>query len=319
MLVIALALAAAGMNAVSSAGEQRAASRLAAARHRRGHTAGLVLALLTTPLWLGSWVLDSAGFFVQAAALHLGSLTVVQPLMVTTLLFSLPLAAAGTGRWPTAVDWTGALLICTGLVAVLATRGGPGAETAPTPTLLAAMGAVAMVAVLLVVLAQGRRPQVRAGLLAAAAGALFGVGAALTKLTAGTATDGGFLGLLTGWPGYALALVSVTSFGLQQAAFTSGPLAPAVAATVITDPLASYVIGVAGLGEPMPRVGGPLALAVAGMGVLAAGVVVLARSPLLHPLPVTRPRPATEPPALDARAEAVLGGTAADRCCASGV
>lgn len=310
MVVIALALAAAALSALSAAGEQHAAFRLAAARRERARresgtrvspaarawllpatgarrrltfVAGFATALLSSPLWLGSWATDAASFVAQSTALHLGSLSQIQLLMVTALLFSLPLAAMGTGRRPRTRDWGGALLVCGGLALVLSTRA-PSPGAAPREVALAAAtGVVLALAAVLVVLTRGRRAPVRAALLASAAGALFSVGAATTKLAASILTTEGVVGLLSSWAGYALAAVSLTSFALQQAAYAVGPLAPAVTAVVIIDPLVSYVLGAVGFAEALPT-GGLLLLVVLGMAVVSTGVAVLARSPLLDPV-----------------------------------
>lgn len=297
-MVVLLTLLAAALSALSAAGEQRAASRVARApswrsRRRRLAAGGFALALVSSPLWLASWAVDALSFFAQAAALRLGSISVVQPLMVTTLLFSLPLAAWIRRGRVAARDWVAAAVLCAGLAMVLATRAAPTTDStgsAARGELLPALGAASAVAMMIVLAARGRRPVLRAAMLSVAAGVLFSVGAATTKLTAATATDGGFVALLTSWPGYALAVVSVISFALQQAAYAIGALATAVTAVVITDPLVSYVLGVVGFGEPVPR-GAALTLAVPGVILLVAGVGVLARSPLLHP-----PAPATPAP-----------------------
>jgi hypothetical protein len=132
---------------------------------------------------------------------------------------------------------------------------------------------------------------VRAAVLGVAAGVLFGVGAAATKLTAGVAATDGLAGLLTSWPGYALALASVASFVLQQSAYAAGPLATVMTAVIITDPLTSYLLGIVGFGEPLPGPGAPLALTALGLLALVVGVAGLARSPLLQPEPEPRPEP----------------------------
>jgi hypothetical protein len=54
---------------------------------------------------------------------------------------------------------------------------------------------------------------------------------------------------------------------------------------VVFDPLTSYFLGVVGFGEPLPVPGTALALGAFGMTLLVAGVVLLARSPLLRPAP----------------------------------
>ena len=59
---------------------------------------GLVSALARQPLWWAGSAADVAGYAAQAAALGLGSLLLVQPLLVTSLLFALPLGARWSGR-----------------------------------------------------------------------------------------------------------------------------------------------------------------------------------------------------------------------------
>lgn len=321
--VIALAIGAAAFNALGAAGEQRAASRLAALRlhsrtagpdansrttgpsrtnagfaprtrrgpnrpswrhARRSLASGYWFAaiLISTPLWLAGWSADALGFFGQAAALHLGSLSIVQPIMVTTLLFSLPLGAIGTGRRPGMRDWVGAATIATGLALILSTRHIPTVQTVKGTALAVAMVAVTTGVVALVGFAR-HLPAHRAALLSVAAGALFSVGAAATKLTASAYTDGGFAGLVTSWPAYALAAASVAGLALQQAGFASGSLPVAMTALVITDPLVSYGLGVVGFGESVPTTGSTLTLAVLGAMILAGGTAALAHSPLLHP------------------------------------
>jgi drug/metabolite transporter (DMT)-like permease len=292
MVVVLLVVLAAALSAVSAAGEHRAAFGL---RRRRGQqhrpaalqATGFAVALVTTPLWVGSWAVDIGAFFIQATALHLGQLSVVQPLMVTTLLFTLPLAAAESGRWPSVRDWVGAVVLSVGLALLLSTRG-PVEELQATPSglLIPALAAVTAVVVALVLISRGRSASVRAALLGAAAGMLFGVGAATTKLAAGAAATAGLTGLVTSWAAYALAAASVASFAMQQSAYAIGPLATVMTAVITVNPLVSYLLGVVGFGERLPAAGTPLVLGAAGMAGLVVGVLVLARSPLLRRVPV---------------------------------
>src|SRR5438067_5189699 len=103
-MVVLLALLAALLFALAAAAEQRAASQQ---RQWRGWRQGLRFAarLASSPLWIAGWLADVLGFGAQAGALHVGSLSVVQPLLVTTLLFSLALAAWGSGRRLRPADW----------------------------------------------------------------------------------------------------------------------------------------------------------------------------------------------------------------------
>ena len=53
--------------------------------------AGFLLRLLQRPIWLVGLIVDAAGYVAQAAALGVGKLVVVQPLLVSSVIFALPL------------------------------------------------------------------------------------------------------------------------------------------------------------------------------------------------------------------------------------
>src|SRR2546421_10848278 len=115
-MAIAFALGAALLFAVASVLQQRAASEAPGKETLRP---GLMWYLVRRPMWLLGYVADWGGFGLQALALGNGSLLVVQPLLVTGLLFSLPFAARWSGRRLGRDDWIAAIALCAGLAAFL--------------------------------------------------------------------------------------------------------------------------------------------------------------------------------------------------------
>ena len=91
-LVVAapLALASAGLFAVGSAVQHQAALALPLAATG---PVRLVLQLARRPGWLLSNLSIIAGVVLHGVALSLGALVVVQPLLVTGLLFAMPISA----------------------------------------------------------------------------------------------------------------------------------------------------------------------------------------------------------------------------------
>ncbi|HKT03580.1 MAG TPA: DMT family transporter [Rugosimonospora sp.] len=244
----------------------------------------LVRRLVRTPLWLFGWVTNLVGFLIQAVALHYGSVALVQPLLVTQLLFALPLASAWNRRWPAALDWLGGIAICAGVVVFLAVRGvAPFSEEPDRQRVVFAGLAAAMLVALLVVVSAGRPPLVHATLIAVASGLCFAMSAVLIKLTAEDLLQRGVPATAVDWPGYALAVSTLSGLLLEQGAFAAGSLSAAVAAMTITNPLVSYVIGVFAFGAEPPTSPGALA-GLAGSGaLLCIGVVTLAHSASVRP------------------------------------
>ncbi|MGZ4690485.1 MAG: DMT family transporter [Acidimicrobiia bacterium] len=101
-LAIVLSLFAAFLFAAASVLQQRGTEGIA---DDDALGAGMIAALVRRPIWVLGITADIAGFGVQAAALAVGSLLLVQPLLVTTLLFALPMAARVAHRRLTEQEW----------------------------------------------------------------------------------------------------------------------------------------------------------------------------------------------------------------------
>jgi drug/metabolite transporter (DMT)-like permease len=243
----------------------------------------LLRQLIRRPLWLLGWLTNLFGFGVQALALHFGSVALVQPVLVTQLLFALPMAAAWQRRRPGRREWTAGAFICGGLIVFLAVRGvAPVADLANRSRLaLASLATAAAVATLLLVCV-GLSRLFRATLLAVAAGLCFAVSAAMIKLTSEDLLQRGVGATARDWPGYALAAATLAGLLVEQGAFAAGSLPTAIAAMSITNPVASYLIGVFAFGVAPPQGAGSL-IGLAGAGVLISiGAIGLAHSPLVQ-------------------------------------
>lgn len=291
-LAVALGLLAGFLFAASASLQQHVARRTATATNSVGELAGksilrplvaLIRRLVRHPLWLAGWFTNLFGFVVQAAALHFGSVALVQPLLVTQLLFAMPLSTAWARRWPIFVEWFGVILISGGVATFVLVR-----EVAPAAgeanrgrVILAGLCAAALVG-LLVWAAAGRPQLVHATLVSVGAGLCFAMSAVLMKLTTDDLLHRGVLATALDWPGYSLAVSTLTGLVLEQGAFATGSLSAAVAAMTITNPLASYLLGVLAFRVTPPSSSGALA-ALAGSGaLLIVGVAALSRSPTVR-------------------------------------
>lgn len=86
-----------------------------------------------------------------------------------------------------------------------------------------------------------------------AAGLCHALNAVYLKLTVEDLFHGRVLATLSDWPVYALAATALSGMLLVQIAFASGPLPPAVAAMGVTNPVASFVLGILAFDAPAPR------------------------------------------------------------------
>jgi drug/metabolite transporter (DMT)-like permease len=288
-IVVLLGLLAGFIFAASASLQQHAARRTVTATNTADELAGravfrpliaLVRKLVRSPLWLVGWFTNLLGFLIQALALHLGSVALVQPLLVTQLLFAMPLSTAWARRWPSRLEWFGVGAVTGGVVLFLVVR-----EVAPVDgeanraRVIIAGFATAVLVLLLVLAAAGRPALVHATLVSVAAGLCFAFSAVLMKLTIDDLVHRGVAATAVDWPGYSLAASTLIGLLLEQGAFATGSLSAAVAAMTITNPLASYLLGVLAFRVMPPTSPGALA-ALAGSGaLLIIGVAALSRSP----------------------------------------
>jgi drug/metabolite transporter (DMT)-like permease len=269
---VALALAAAFFFALGLVLQEKAASE----QPPGSVGAGFLTRLARQPVWLLGLCMQGVGFVAQAIALGVGRMVVVQPLLVASIVFALPLSRAIEKRRVQRAEVIGAALVTGGLGALLVfSKPSAGDDDASLLSWALIGGGAVGVAVLLFALARGRSSTVRAGLLGSAGGILFGLAAALTKATV-SLLDEGVGAVLWDWHVYALVIISVVAFWLEQAALQTGALAPAVATTMAFDPLSSLLFGIVLFEEALHEsVAGytisllSLAVALVGLGFLA--------------------------------------------------
>ncbi len=275
-LAAVFALGAALLIAVGDVFQQRSAQDVT--DEPVGHVALLLRLLTNKRWWLGS-LLAAAGFGLQAAALGLGSVVLVQALLATSVVFALPLSARYAGRRITGRQWLWALLLAAA-VTVIVTVGEPteGQSRASLRTWALVIACLGPVIVLCLVIARLRagRP-VAAVLLGAVSGSLWGVFAVLTKGLVDQ-LDQGIAVLLTTPELYGWVLVALTATTLQQSAFRAGSMAESLPAVSASEPLVGSMLGIVVLGESLnPSRTGSIGLALAVVAMLVA-IVALARS-----------------------------------------
>ncbi|OBJ48429.1 DMT family transporter [Mycobacterium sp. 1423905.2] len=232
-------------------------------------SAGAVVTdVLRDGLWWAGTAAATAGYVFQAIALAHGSLLLVQPLLVSALLFVLPLSARRTGDRVTGSEWAWATIL-TAALAVFVLVGQPreGNYRSPVPSWTLALSGAVPIVVACVVIARRTADRVRAASLGVAVAVGLGMIAVLTKTCTHRFSVGSWHALLTVPAPYLLIVLAVAVIVLQQWAFRAGSLQASVPIMLVGEPVVAVLLGMVVLGEH---------LVVSGVGLVALPVAVAA-------------------------------------------
>lgn len=209
-----------------------------------------LLNAVRSPWWWGGLLGAMAGYGLQIVALNFGTLLIVQPILVLSLMFTLPLSARMDGRRISKAETTWAFLL-TVAVAVLVVLGRPTSGDPHPPLkiwlLVLGIGVVVIGAILLFAATRGKEMQ--ALLYGAMTGAIMGYLALMSKAVVDTFRLRGMEGLVTGWELYALLALAGIGTAVQQLSFNGGALKNSLPAMTIVEPLVAFSLGYAVLGE----------------------------------------------------------------------
>jgi drug/metabolite transporter (DMT)-like permease len=232
--------------------------------------------LIRQPMWLLGGLFLVGTFAFSALALYFGPLSVVQPVLVLELVFTL-----GFRRFLLHDDIAGrtlfaALMICVGLGAFLVVANpSEGSHVPSAGQWIVAVSTRGAAVIALLFLSRYGSPARRAALFGAATAVVWSVDAAFVKETVDELARSGIPGLLLHWPLYAMIATGVTGTILLQGAFRVGPLASSQATMLIVDPLASIALGIELFHEQLSTGPGAVLGAILSLAVLAGGVITL--------------------------------------------
>jgi drug/metabolite transporter (DMT)-like permease len=240
----------------------------------------LLLDLMKVPRWLGGIGLMVAGMVLGAIALGQGEVSLVEPLLATNLLFALTLSRRQTRQPLGRQGWAGLALLAGGVTAFIV-AGEPRGGSAVTDPLRHWLIIGAMLGLALLLTTYAKRSRLSSGpvLLALAAGLLYGLQDALTRVSGQHFSEDGIAQTLTTWQPYAVLTLGVTGLVLVQSAFETAPLRMSLPALTAAQPLAGIICGVGFLGDRLRTDTGALAWEAVGLAAIVVGIVLLG----LHP------------------------------------
>ncbi|WP_130841287.1 DMT family transporter [Corynebacterium neomassiliense] len=237
-----------------------------------------LLAAVMRPKWWGGLLCAATGYALQIVALGFGTLLVVQPILVLSLMFTLPLSAKFDGRRVSRPEmfWAGLLTVAVGVLVVMG-RPLPGRSVPDLDAWIIALG-VGVVGLAAVCWAAGRRPDnQKALLLGLVTGAVMGYVAVLSKAVVDIFTTDGVHGLVTSWEIYGLIIGATVGTGIQQLSFNAGALKNSLPAMTIAEPVVAFILGYTLLGEKFQVHGTGWLVMAAALAAMIVGTVVLSR------------------------------------------
>jgi drug/metabolite transporter (DMT)-like permease len=291
---------------------QRSAQEIT--NERVGHFELFRLSLRDIRWWWGG-LAATASFALQAVALVLGSVVLVQALQVTALLFALPTNARLTGHPVRRREWLWALLLA-GAVAVFVIVGDPAAgyqRGSLTAWLIVAvvLGPGLALCVLGARVCSGPVAAVLLAVVSASSWALFAV---LTKGVVEVFRDGA--GAVLRAPElYAWIFAALVGTVFQQSAFRASTLTASLPAMTVAEPVVASVLGVTVLGETLDTPGPQTFILVAAVVAVVIATTALARGEAATMVADGDGRPAFPDPdvaALPAHAVAPSAATVAE-------
>lgn len=235
--------------------------------------------LVTQRLWLVATTVSCVALLLHATALRLGSLALVQPMMLAGVVLAVPLRAAVEHKVPSAPELRAVVVTVVGLAAFVVCVN-PRPSEAPAHlgagAAFVAAGFACGVWALRRAANSGANARRRAGLLGAGAGVMFGLTAGLLKVVTNAVASGqvatfGFLisfGCLVG--------AGLLGTAMNQRAYQIAPLSFSMPVVNVVDIVVAILFGVLVFGEAPAHSPGRLLLQAGGLALAVLGLRMIA-------------------------------------------
>ena len=181
--------------------------------------------LLGQSVWLLGLLMQIVGVALQAAALDRGRVSIIQPLLVTTVIWALPLGYFLTHQTVGRREILGAAIIVVGLVG-FASFGDPaaGVDDASNADWAIAVILIGLACTALLLFANRGSLSTRAAVLGTVAGMLYGLSATMMKPVVENLHTDGLAEVIAGLEFWIWAAAGIVGFLFQQLSLSTGKL-----------------------------------------------------------------------------------------------
>ncbi len=288
---VVVGLASAAGFALSNALQHRAAGTVPPAVHR---VLAVLAHLARQRVWVTATCISFCALLLHAVALQLGSLALVQPLMLAGVVLALPARAALEHKRPRWCEVRAVGITVLGLAAFIVSASAEASGTLPEVA-AAAVFVLGCLAVGFAALRASRssghgEDRFRAAMLGAGAGVMFGATAGLLK----------YVGTAAASPGERLSVVMAVGMlvaagllgtAMNQRAYQIAPITFSMPVVNVVDILVAVLFGAAVFGEVPGHTVGHLAAQLGALGCVAVGLALIAavRSDVAVAVPAASP------------------------------
>jgi hypothetical protein len=274
MVAVLLACAAAAFSAAGTSLQHRAASTLP----ELGTSAPGLPRLVSKPGWLLGIGLSGAAFGLHAAALRQGSLSIVQPVVVSAIVFAVFIRAALDRRLPARKELAWATCTWAGLALFIAVLPPTTAQHAANHSAARVffLGGIVITDIAVLLAHRTATPARRGLLLGGAAGVFFGLIAGLVKVLIAQ-TGIGMPAVLGQWTLWGILILGAGALLLNQLAYEAARLSVTMPVLNMVDVLVAIGFGSAVFGARHLTSPTQLITELAGLFAMGVGIWQLAR------------------------------------------
>lgn len=275
VLPLMAALGSAATFGLSSSLQHRVVGTTDAATHAG---AMLLIRLLRSPSWVIGITLSVGAFALHAVAIAFGPLALVQPVIVSGIVFAVLMRAALDRRLPSRREIAWSVMTWAGLALFIAVvHAAPAVAVPKSSVAFGFAGAALLAAGIAVRCANDAHTPERRGLwFGIAAGVLFGLVAGLLKIVAGLAAEG-LPQVVFHWPAYVMVPAGLWAMTMNQRAYQVTRLSVSMPVLNIVDVLVALGFAALVFGERFVPSPAALTAELLGLGLMGVGVRQLAR------------------------------------------
>jgi len=236
--------------------------------------------LIRNRIWLLGLVLFGLSFIVHLVALSFGSVAIVQPLIVTELIFIPPFAALISGARISRRDWLAILTVSVALAIFLIAAAPQEGTVEPTAVNWTVTIAIFYAICGLLLLVGSRLPtNPRAALFGVAAGF---INALLALVAKGMFSSSEGSSLFANPLTYITIVVAISTIALTAIAFRAGPITTSSPAMIATNPIVATIGAMLVFGDSINTGLLAIVIIIACLGAIAWGIMALVSSEVVH-------------------------------------